>query len=479
MGSLDSRNHLCRWVSDINYTKEKALEMHQSSDETRALREKIFEYVRTRMDYDPIPLDYPKTEQQLLAEAGLTLSEAGLGGEEALKLFEEVLAPATISTDHPGFVSFIPNAPTEAASLFDLVVSASSIYGGSWMEGAGAVFAENQVLSWFASEVGLPEGSGGVFVQGGTIGNLSALVAARQFHKQKLRDSGVTFSGKFSFIASKEAHSSLKAAAKVMDVEIVLAEPGQEGRLSANAVKAALSAQPDHSVFAIVATGGTTNFGIVDDLRGIGKIAKEKDVWFHIDGAYGLAGVLSPKYKQLFDGSELADSFIVDPHKWLFAPYDACALVYKNPELARAAHTQHGEYLETLTESGLWNPADYSFGLTRRTRGLPLWFSLVTHGIAKYREAIEYNIDVAHEIADVIRSMDHVELVREPELSVVVFERKGWDIDQYNTWSDKLLRDEIGFVVPSSHKGKPNTRFAIVNPLTSVKLLTQILESMK
>jgi L-2,4-diaminobutyrate decarboxylase len=453
--------------------------MHQSSDETRALREKIFQYVRTRMDYDPIPLDYPKSEQELFAEAGLTLTENGLGGDKALQLFEEVLAPATISTDHPGFVSFIPNAATEAASLFDLVVSASSIYGGSWMEGAGAVFAENQVLSWFASEVGLPAGSGGAFVQGGTIGNLSALVAARQSHKQKLANAGISYSGKFSFIASKEAHSSLKAAAKVMDVDIVLADPGADGRLSAASVKEVLELQPDYSVFAVVATGGTTNFGIVDDLRGIGELAKAHGLWFHIDGAYGLAGVLSPKYKHLFDGSELADSFIVDPHKWLFAPYDACALVYRNPEIARATHTQHGEYLETLTESGLWNPADYSFGLTRRTRGLPLWFSLATHGVAKYREAIEYNIDVAHEIAEVIRSMDHVELVRDPELSVVVFERKGWDINQYNAWSDKLLRDEIGFVVPSSHKGKPNTRFAIVNPLTSVKLLTQILESMK
>ena len=139
--------------------------MHQGSDESRALREKIFEYVRVRMDYDPIPLDYPKSETELFAAAGLTLTEKGLGGEQALKLFEEVLAPATISTDHPGFVSFIPNAATEAASLFDLVVSASSMYGGSWLEGAGAVFAENQVLEWFASEVGLPKGAGGAFVQ--------------------------------------------------------------------------------------------------------------------------------------------------------------------------------------------------------------------------------------------------------------------------------------------------------------------------
>ena len=153
-------------------------------------------------------------------------------------------------------------------------------------------------------------------------------------------------------------------------------------------------------------------------------------------------------------------------------------MVYKKPELARAAHTQHGEYLATLTESGLWNPADYSFGLTRRVRGLPLWFSMATHGIAKYREAIEQNIDVAHEIAKVIESRDYLKLVRKPELSVVVFERVGWEIDDYDKWSDKLLREEIGFVVPSSHKGKPNTRFAIVNPLTTVELLTKILDTM-
>jgi glutamate/tyrosine decarboxylase-like PLP-dependent enzyme len=188
---------------------------------------------------------------------------------------------------------------------------------------------------------------------------------------------------------------------------------------------------------------------------------------------------LSPKYRHLFDGSELADSFIVDPHKWLFAPYDACALVYREPAYAKSSHTQRGEYLDTLNESGLWNPSDYSFGLTRRTRGLPLWFSLATHGVEKYREAIEASIDMAHDAADRIRSLDYLELVREPELSVVVFERKDWELQDYDRWSDKLLKEEIGFVVPSSHQGKPNTRFAIVNPLTSIELLSKILESMK
>ena len=453
--------------------------MHEINEETKALREEIFEYVRVRMDYDPAPLDSSKSEAELFSAAGQTVTENGLGGKAALKLFEEVLAPATISTDHPGFLSFIPNAATEASSLFDLIVSASSIYGGSWMEGSGAVYAENQVLSWLAKEVGLPETAGGVFVQGGTVGNLSALVAARDAHREKLTNAGITQPGKLAFIASKEAHSSLKSAAKVMDVEVILAKPGDNGKLVASSVQQALDSSAPNSVFAIVATGGTTNFGIVDDLRGIGEVAKANDIWYHIDGAYGLAGILSPKYRHLFDGSELADSFIVDPHKWLFAPFDACALVYKNPALAKASHTQHGEYLETLNESGLWNPADYSFGLTRRTRGLPLWFSLATHGIQKYREAIESNIDLAHKAAELIKGLDYLELVRQPELSVVVFERKGWSLADYDSWSEKLLKDEIGFVVSSSHQRKPNTRFAIVNPLTSIELLTKILESMK
>ena len=453
--------------------------MHEISKETKALREEIFEYVRVRMDYEPAPLDSPKSEAELYSQAGQTVTEQGLGGHQALKIFEEVLAPATISTDHPGFLSFIPNAATEASSLFDLIVSASSIYGGSWMEGSGAVFAENQVLSWLAKEVGLPESAGGVFVQGGTIGNLSALVTARDAHREKLSKAGISFSGRLAFIASKEAHSSLKSAAKVMDVDIVLAEPEESGKLLASSVQQVLSAAEPNSIFAIVATGGTTNFGIVDDLRGIGEVANAKKIWYHIDGAYGLAGILSPKYRQLFDGSELADSFIVDPHKWLFAPFDACALVYRNPALAKASHTQHGEYLETLNESGQWNPADYSFGLTRRTRGLPLWFSLATHGIQKYREAIEVNIDLAHRVAELVRGLDYLKLVREPELSIVVFERRGWSLADYDSWSAQLLKDEVGFVVSSSHQGKPNTRFAIVNPLTSIELLSKILESMK
>ncbi|MFM2433474.1 MAG: hypothetical protein RI974_214 [Actinomycetota bacterium] len=452
--------------------------MHATSPETLALREAVLAYARTRMEYDPAPLDAPDTLENLQKRAPNTVNEQGLGGQAALELFADVLAPACLSTDHPGYVSFIPTAPTEAATLFDLVVSASSIYGGSWMEGAGAVYAENEVLAWLAREVGLDEKAGGVFVQGGTLGNLSALVAARHTAEARLVAAGKTRPTRWKFICSKEAHSSLKAAARVMDVDVVLAEVDGDGRLGGQAVVDAL-ASVGEGVFAIVATAGTTNFGIVDRLREVGEVARAAGVWYHVDGAYGLAGILSEKTKHLFDGTELADSFIVDPHKWLFAPFDACALVYRNPELAKAAHTQHGEYLDTLTDSGDWNPSDYAYNLTRRVRGLPLWFSLATHGVGAYREAVSDNISVAMEIAEVIRKNPKLKLVREPELSVVVFEREGWLLADYERWSDYLLKEGIGLVVPSSHLGKPNTRFAIVNPQTTTELLTKILDTME
>ncbi len=447
--------------------------MHQTGKNPK-VRNAIFHYASDRIDVDP-PLDGPKTKAELDALAGQTITESGLGGEQALKLFVEVLAPATISTDHPNYLSFIPTAPTELATLFDLVVSASSIYGGSWKEGAGAVFAENQVLEFLADECGLPKGSGGLFVQGGTLGNLSALVTAREKAKASQGDCN------WAIICSSEAHSSIKAVAKVMNCKVVTADASETGSLGGAAAQAAIDGAKTQGLtpFAIVGTAGTTNFGILDNLSEIAEVAQSNGLWFHVDGAYGLAGVLAPELKHLYKGVEHADSFIVDPHKWLFAPFDACALVYREPSFAKTAHTQHGEYLDVLTDGDDFNPSDYGFNLTRRVRGLPLWFSMASHGAALYREAIAANVRLAHEIAKEISSRSYLKLVRDPQLSVVVFERLGWDLADYEAWSEKLLADQFAFVVPSSHQGKPNTRFAIVNPLTKYEDLVQILDSME
>ncbi|MDN6373562.1 MAG: pyridoxal-dependent decarboxylase, partial [Brevibacterium aurantiacum] len=271
--------------------------------------------------------------------------------------------------------------------------------------------------------------------------------------------------------------SSIASAAAVMDVDVAPVPTGDDGILRPEGVRAALDEHGD-AVIAVVATSGTTNFGTIDDIAGIAALKEEFDFWLHIDGAYGLAAMLSPVVRHKFAGVESADSVIVDPHKWLFAPFDACALIYRDPTLGRRAHTQRAEYLDTLTESQEWSPSDYAIQLTRRPRGLPLWYSLASYGAETYREAIGHSIELARQIGSEIKRRPNLKLVREPELSVVVFERVEWSREDYQQWSDRLLEDQRAFVVPSSHQGRPNARFAIVNPLTTFEDLVDILDTM-
>ena len=446
--------------------------MHEFTAEVEALAQEVLAYSLDRLKNDP-PLDGPRTSEDLFAEVGNTITARGLGGHQALEVFTSVLAKACISTDHPRNLAFIPSAPSEYANLFDLVVGASALYGGSWQEGAGAVFAENQALRWLSDLADLPESSGGVFVQGGTVGNLSALVVARAEARKKHPDAT-----RWVIACSEESHSSIVVAANIMDVDVLKISTAADGKLMGSAVAQAideLHTTTSKRVFAVVATSGTTNLGVIDDLKGIGSAAHERGIWFHVDGAYGLAALCAPSVRSHFDGIEAADSFIVDPHKWLFAPYDACALIYREPELARAVHSQQASYLDTLKD-GAWSPSDYAIQLTRRTRGLPFWFSLAAHGTDAYTEAMEHTLTVARAAADLVRAHPNLELVCEPELSIVAFTRKGWGAEDYHNWSNQLLADQVGFIPPSSHNGEAILRFAIVNPWTKISDIEMIID---
>jgi L-2,4-diaminobutyrate decarboxylase len=449
--------------------------VHKFNAEVQEVADEILAYALERLRLEP-PLDGPLTAQELYEKVGNTITAKGLGGLPTLEIFKEVLAKACISTDHERYLAFIPTAPSEYSSLFDLVVSAASIYGGSWQEGAGAVFAENQALRWLADLAGFPAEAGGVFVSGGTIGNLSALVVARE----DARRNHPEHKGNWAVVCGDQAHSSIAGAAKVMDVDVVKAIRSADGKIYGDAVEKAIEdyEKTGGKVFCIVATAGTTNLGIIDHLDSIDDVAVARDIWFHIDGAYGLAALCAPSVRAKFDGIEHADSFIVDPHKWLFAPFDACALIYKDPTIAKDALAQNASYLDTLHEGDEWNPSDYAIHLTRRTRGLPFWFSLAANGTDAYRDAMEYTMLIAKKAVELIKVHPNLELLMEPELSIVAFTRKGWNKEDYQRWSDKLLKDQIGFVTPSSHEGKPILRFAIVNPWTNVDDLEKILETL-
>lgn len=442
----------------------------------------VMKYVINRITKTAPELGQPKKEEELRSLVGETITSAGIGGEKAFDLFKDVLIKATVPIDHPRHLAFVPAAPTRAAIMFDLVTSASSIHGAYWMEGAGGIFCENEAMKWLVSLTGLPEPAFGVFTSGGTAANLSAMVTARE-NWRKNKDNQ---NEKALIITSSGAHSSIKSMAKVIDADVFLVET--EDSMSATMLSNALKELTPHQrkrLFAIVATGGTTNAGIIDDLDGIASICEREKIWFHVDAAYGGGALASKLARPLFKGIERANSITIDPHKWLFSPYDCGAILYRNPELAKEAHSQEGSYLDIFKDEGAhgFNPSDYQIQLTRRVRGLPLWFSLAMHGTNKYEWAVQQGIELANLAGTIIQENAMVELVREPSLSCVLFRRKGWTPDDYRNWTYKNHRDGFALVTPTKwkHQGVYETvaRFCFINPDTTELDIRAILDSMK
>jgi glutamate/tyrosine decarboxylase-like PLP-dependent enzyme len=439
-------------------------------DETEIVKMSM-EWAGRRVVRPTDPKSTARTASELAADTGVMITPDGIGAEAALRIFDEVLVPATRAQDDPMNLAYIPAAPTRASIAFESVTSSANVFAGLWEAGAGAIFAENAALGWLVDLLGWPQDAGGCFVSGGTIGNLSALVAARQ--AATIRRGGRDQSHRWRLACSAGAHSSVRSAAQVLDAEVVLVEEDSRGHLTGPALRSALRESGD--VFAVVASAGTTNTGVVDDFDDLADVCEEFGMWLHVDGAYGGAGLVAPSVRHRFAGIERADSFIVDPHKWLFAPYDCCALLYKDPRQARAAHAQRASYLDVVDRE-MWNPADLAVHLSRRARGLPFWFSLATYGTDRYRAAVEQTISTAREVAAAIAGSDHLRLLREPELSVVLFERPGWTPEDYATWSRRLAHEGVILCLPTIWNGRTVLRLAFVNPATRADHVIEVLE---
>ena len=441
----------------------------------------VMKFVIGRISATEHSIGKPKKYEELKELVGETVTKKGIGGEYAFNLWKEHLSKANVPVDHPRNLAFVPAAPTRAAIMFDLVTSASSIHGAYWMEGAGGIFCENEAMKWIVSLTGLPEGAFGVFTSGGTAANLSAIVTAREHWREDdtyKREKGL-------IITSIGAHSSIKAMAKVADVDILLVD--SEEKLTGAALRETIDLLNFHQrkrLFAVVATGGTTNAGIIDDLEGVADVCEKENIWFHVDAAYGGGALAADSVRPLFKGIERADSITIDPHKWMFSPYDCGAVIYKKPELAKNAHSQQGAYLDIFKDEGAhgFNPTDYQIQLTRRVRGLPLWYSLATHGTDQYKESVERGIELAQIAGRLIKENPNVELVREPSLSCVLYRRIGWKHEDYTHWTYENHEKGFALVTPTKWKNGDTyetvSRFCFINPDTTEKDIQMILESM-
>ncbi|TGN31802.1 pyridoxal phosphate-dependent decarboxylase family protein [Aeromicrobium chenweiae] len=400
------------------------------------------------------------------------VTRAGIGIQATWALLRDVLLPSSFPTDHPRYLAFVGGSPTPAAVIADAALSAAAVYGGSELEAGDVVAAERMAIRWLCDVVGYPEKAHGVFVSGGSLANLSALVSAR--HERVVTHGGMPT----VVVASASAHSSIRAATSIMGCRVI--SVGTPDRpLRGDELTAALDSLDPSEVVAVVANAGATNTGAIDALQEIAEICEVRGIWMHVDAAYGGAALLVPGKRDEFAGIEHADSVTIDPHKWLFTPFDCAAVLYLDPTIARAAHQQRAVYLEAVEDDGADNPADYAAHLTRRARGVPVWASLVANGTDAYVDAVETCLAVADYAAKQIEAIAHLEIVTEPHLSVVLFRRHGWTADDNALWSARLQASGTALVTPTTFEGESVLRLCFVNPLTTTDDVDLVLKTLE
>jgi glutamate/tyrosine decarboxylase-like PLP-dependent enzyme len=397
------------------------------------------------------------------------ITASGIGMAAAWDVLRDQVLATALPADHPRYLAFIPGAPSVAAVLADMAVSASGIYAGSELEAGAVVAAERAALRWIADLAHLPSSAHGAFVSGGSMANLSALVAARYDRRAR------TGRRPSLILTGTGAHSSVTSAADIMGCEVI-ADGDQHGRLDYAALTRILESVDHVDIVAVAATAGATNNGAIDDLEGIAALCAQHGLWLHVDAAYGGGALVSPRTRGLFAGIDAADSITIDPHKWLFTPFDCAAVIYRNPEGARQAHTQVASYLEPVT--GGDNPSDYAVHLTRRARGIPLWVSLVANGSDAYAKAVDHCLTLAESAAEQIEASEFLEIVGVPALSIVMFRRTGWTASEYAAWSKRAVVSGLGLVTPTIHGGETVLRMCFVNPVTSKLDIERIVDSL-
>ena len=457
--------------------------MHSVDPTTEQMIRSVLAYAENRLRLDPVPLDGGRADP---AQFDAVLH--GLPGEEphnadqVLGAYASVLAPAVISADSPRFLGFIPAAPTKASLLFDMLVSCASIQGISWLEASGAIHAENLVLRLIADRAGLPASAGGCFVSGGSAANLSALVVAREIGQAQAPGDRRRAGRRWRVAADRRPLLDRQHAADPGDGPADRAHrrpPADRRRPSAPPSRptATRPRSPPWSPPPAPPTPGSST-----TWPALGRRRRASTACGSTWTAPTAARACSPPASgDRYDGIEHADSFVVDPHKWLFAPFDCAALLYRDPALARSVHKQDAVLprRDPRRSPTSWNPTDYAYHLTRRARGLPLWFSLSVHGVRAYTQRDRGGDPAgrAGRRGDRHPRLPGADPRARPRRRAVPPPRLG--AGALHAWADQLLRRPGGVhSAPSAWEGETVARFAFLHPHTSMDLVRQILDRM-
>lgn len=391
--------------------------------------------------------------------------EAGCDPNELLAQLERDVFPKNLHVDHPRFFAFVPGPNNFVSAMADALAAGFNIFNGTWLGGSGAAAVELGVVRWLCRICGFPTAAGGLFVSGGSMANLTALVAARHSLLQDRVEGATVY-------FSDQTHSSVERALRVIGFapeQMRKLRSDENFRLSIQNLRAAIGEDRAKGLrpFCVIANAGTTNTGAVDPLNELADLAAKEKVWFHIDGAFGAAAILSERGRALLQGLERADSISLDPHKWLFQSFECGCVLVRDAALLKSAFQIKPDYLRDVHRSlEEFNPCDYGVQLTRSFRALKVWLSLQTFGVTAFRQAISRGFELAEVAERELRARKGWEILSPAQMATVCF-RFGKSDELQTQLVDAMMKDGYALLTSTELRGAVSLRLCTINPRTT------------
>lgn len=457
--------------------KKNEATLQLSKEEMRAYGYKVVDAVVEHFDTQDKKLPVAKGSRKEMDH--LFLEEAPENATDAQKVLDfvlkEVVTKSTI-VSHPKAFSFVPGPSNYISAMADTLATGFNVFSGGWAASPAAAALEIVTMNWLLKIFGFPViKGGGIFTSGGSMANLTAIVTARRIKCGDDFSKGVIY-------LSDQAHSSNIKAIRILGFkkeQIRVIPTNLEFKFSINKLKNAIARDRLAGLkpFCVIGTAGTTNTGTVDPLSEISAICKKEDIWFHIDGAYGAAAILSKDGKKTLKGIEKADSLTVDPHKWFYQPYEMGCLLVRNTAHLKGTFTETPEYLKDVEgNKSEINFYDHGVQLTRRFRALKFYMSIKTFGLKEFRNAVTYNIKLAEELEDCMRNSPNWEVISPATLAVINFrynpigenlsEKKLDELNQYI--SKRIVESQKALLVTTILHDQIVLRMCLINPRTTM-----------
>jgi aromatic-L-amino-acid/L-tryptophan decarboxylase len=401
-------------------------------DQSRALRDEfelVGAWIQRYFDHPEAYRVMPEVRPgDVVAALPAQAPERGEPFEETLADFERIVVPATTHWNHPRFFAYFATSAAPAAIAAEALAATLDVKAMLWRTSPAATELEQVTMHWLRRLLDLPPQWTGVIYDTASIAGFTALAAAREALDLEIREQGMAGRSlpPLRIYVTDETHSHVEKAAIALGVgrrNVVRVPCDAEFRMRASALRDCIGADRKAGMrpLAIVATVGTTSTTSVDPVREIGTVAREHGVWLHVDAAYAGIAAIIPEFRGLLDGVELADSLVVNPHKWMFVPMDLSALFLKDESVVRRAFSLVREFILTAPEADAVNYMDYGLQLGRRFRALKLWFVLRHFGAEGIRQKLRAHIELAQEFAAWVRAQAHWEVLAPHPLSVVCF----------------------------------------------------------